>query len=51
MVTASAKSYQGIISFDLGGITSRQQITLTASALEGYEFVRWIEKTWVSTYE
>jgi len=50
-VTASADSTQGAVDFDSGDYTSGQQITLTASALEGYEFVRWVEKTSGNTYD
>jgi plastocyanin len=50
-VTATADSTQGAVDFESGEYASGQQITLTASALEGYEFVRWVEKTSGSTYD
>ena len=50
-VTATANSAQGAVDFESGEYSSGQQITLTASALEGYEFVRWVEKTSGSTYD
>jgi len=50
-VTATANSTQGAVDFESGEYSSGQQITLTASALEGYEFVRWVEKTSGSTYD
>ena len=51
VTAATADSTQGAVDFESGEYSSGQQITLTASALEGYEFVRWVEKTSGSTYD